>query len=343
MSGLSRRQFVQGAGLASVGLLAGCGQLPWQSSASPKMWRIGFLTTNPKESNVPPTTGSDPTFDAFKEGLREYGYSEPQNLVIEYRSAGQDADNVREVAAELVRLQVDLILASGFAAARAAKDVTSTIPIVIGRTNDPVAAGLVSSLARPGGNVTGLSLMAPQLSAKRLELLKDAVPSVNRVGVLVDTVISPTAERDWGETQLAARSLGLELLRLDVQRPEEIDSAFESAAHEGAEAILPLATSVFALDRARIIQLAAKYRLPGMYEHRDFTNAGGLMSYGPNLSALAQRSAYYVDRIFRGANPADLPIEQPMRFDFVLNLKTARDLGLTISESVLVQVTEVVE
>ena len=332
----SRRKFLQGSvALAGLGLLPGCGMLLPQAQAPSKIPRIGYLGLGPRAA-----TGD--LADAFVQGLRELGYVEDQTIAIEWRWAECRDERLPALATELVQLNVDIILAGGSPAVRAAKEATSTIPIVIGASNDPVEAGFVTSLARPGGNVTGLSLMAPGLAARRLELLREAVPGVTRVAVLAHPRWV-TAERDWDETQGAAQVLLLHAYRLGVERPEAFVGAFETAAKEGAEGLFVFANQFFARERTRIVELAARYRLPVMYEHRTFVGVGGLLSYGPNLGALYRRAAYYVDRILNGAKPADLPVEQPTRFDFIINLRTAQALGLTIPQHVLLQATEVIQ
>ncbi len=331
MRALTRREVVRGAGALGLALVTGCGRLPWQAQPAPKVPRIGFLA---------PVT-MQPRYEAFREGLRDLGYVEGQNITVEYRYAQGGEERLPELAAELVQLRVDVILAGGTSAALAAKQVTNTIPIVFGASNEPVEAGLVASLARPGGNVTGLSLMNSQLIGKRLELLKEAVGNVTRVAVLAYPIWA-TAERDWNETQIAARALGLQLVRLDVQRPDEFAGSFETATRERADALFTLPTLFFVGERTSIVELAAKHRLPAMYEQRLVVEAGGLLAYGANASHLFRRAAYYVDRILKGTRPTDLPVEQPMVFDFVINLRTAEALGLTIPPHVLMQATEVI-
>ena len=328
----TRRQFVQGVGLAGLGLLGGCGRLPFEGQQPAKVPRIGFLAPGAPQ----------PQHEAFREGLRALGYVEGQNITIEHRSAEGREERLPELAAELVQLRVDTILAAGTPAAVAAKQVTNTLPIVFGASNEPVESRLVASLARPGGNVTGLSLMNSQLSAKRLEILKEAVPTLARVAVLA-WPLQPTVERDWNETQVAAQALGLQLQRLDAQRADEFASAFEAATRKGADALVVLPNTLFARERMSIVELAAMHRLPAMYEQRQFADAGGLVAYGANLNDLYRRAATYVDKLLKGAKPADLPVEQPREFDFVINLKTARALGLTIPHHVLLQATEVIE
>jgi ABC-type uncharacterized transport system substrate-binding protein len=326
----SRRRFLWGSlALAGLGLLPGCGfpHSPWQAAKVP---RIGFLASVTQR----------PRYEAFREGLRDLGYVEGRDVALEQRWADRD-DQFPELAAELVQLSVDVILAGNTSAALAAKRVTDTIPIVFGGSNEPVEAGLVTSLARPGGNVTGLSLMNSQLGGRRLQLLQEAAGNVTRVAVLVYPIWA-TAERDWNETQVAARALNLHLQRLDVQRPDEFAGAFEAARSGGADALFVLPCPFFVGERLSIVELAAEHRLPALYEQRLFVEAGGLLAYGANASHSFRRAATYVDKILKGAKPAELPVEQPTTFDFVINLKTARDLGLTIPQSVLLQATELI-
>ena len=270
MSAISRRQLVQGAGTVGLGLLAGCGRWPGQAPAPTQIARIGFLA---------PVT-LQPRYEAFQEGLRDLGYVEGQNVVFEFRSAEGHEERLPALAAELVQLRVDVIVAGGTSAARAAQQVTNTVPIVFGGSNEPVEAGLVASLARPGANVTGLSLVNSQLSQKRLQLLKEAVGNVTRVATLVYPTWA-TAERDWNETQGAAQALGLQLLRLDVRRPDELAGVFETAASQGADALLVLPTPFFVGERMSITELAATHRLPAMYEGRLFVEAGAWQPMAP--------------------------------------------------------------
>jgi putative tryptophan/tyrosine transport system substrate-binding protein len=334
VSRLTRRQLVQDAGALGLGLLAGCGRLPWQAPAPPKVPRIGWLS-----SAVP---GPMPFLESFQRGLRDLGYVEGQNLVIEYRYAEGQAERFPGLAAELVRLPVDAIVATGNPAIRAAKDATSSIPIIIINSRDPVGTSLVATLARPGGNVTGLSMLAPQLAGKRLELLKDTVPGLSYVGILWEG-INPDRQSDFGEIQAAVQALGIRVQFLELQQPDDIERSFEAAARERIDGLIVLPASLISSHEIQVADLAAKNRLPSLYDRRSFVDIGGLMSYGPNQLEQFRRAAYYVDRILQGANPADLPIEQPMRFDFVINLRTAQALGLTIPQHVLLQATEVLQ
>jgi putative tryptophan/tyrosine transport system substrate-binding protein len=330
----SRRQIVQGAGLAGLGLWAGCGRWPGQVPTQPKVPRIGWLASS--------GPGPGLLLESFQRGLRELGYVEGQNLAIEYRHAEGQSERFPGLAAELVRLRVDAIVATGNPAIRAAKDATSSIPIIIINSRDPVGAGLVATLARPGGNVTGLSMLAPQLAGKRLELLKDTVPGLSYVGILWEG-INPDRQNDFGEIQAAVQALGIRVQFLELQQPDDIESSFEAAARDRLDGLIVLPASLIGNRQNQVADLAAKHRLPSLYDRRSFVDTGGLMSYGPNELEQFRRAAYYVDRILKGAKPADLPVEQPMRFDFVLNLRTAQALGLTIPHHVLLQATEVIQ
>jgi putative tryptophan/tyrosine transport system substrate-binding protein len=331
---LSRRQVVQGAGTVGLGLLAGCGRLPWQEQPPAKVPRIGFLSGTSAVSGAA-------AVEAFRQGLREHGYVEGQNIVVDYRFAEAEADQRRALAAELVQLPVDVIVTAGTLAVRAAKDATATIPIVVARGDDLVAFGLVASLARPGGNVTGLSTIALQLSQKRLELLKEAVPGASRVAVFWNPAI-PERASEFSELASVAEALGVQLQSLEVSGTEGFESAFEAATRERADALLTLDNALTSVYRSRLVDLALRSRLPMISADRALAEAGGLMSYGPNFNEQYRRAAYYVDRILRGAKPADLPVEQPSTFDFAINLKTAQALGLTIPHHVLLQATEII-
>jgi putative ABC transport system substrate-binding protein len=270
------------------------------------------------------------------------GYVETQNIAIEWRFPDGSEDQLRGFAAELARLPVDVLVAGGSPAAVAAKNATSTIPIVAVGIGDPVGIGLVASLGRPGGNVTALSLLTSALSVKQLELLKEAVPGVSRMAVLWDSG-NPSGVHIWNETQAAARVLGVQLQSLEVRTPDDFDGAFEGAIREHAEAMAVLGAPLTRAQRARIVDFAARSRLPTMYSDREFVEAGGLMAYAANRVAGYHRAAYYVDRILKGTKPADLPVEQPMTFDFVMNLKTAQALGITFPREILLQVTEMIQ
>jgi putative ABC transport system substrate-binding protein len=328
MSRLSRRQILVGAG--SAALLAGCGRLPWQASQASKVPRVGYFSMH-----------SLPYAEAFEQGLREHGYVQGKNIAVEYRFLASEGqfDNA---ASELVQLPVDVLVTSSTPGALAAKRATNTIPIVFMQTGDPVGAGLVASLARPGANLTGLSIMGAGLASKRLELLKETVPNLSRVAVLMNPTNANSA-RELGETIGAAQVLGLQLQVIEVRQPDEIESVFEAAVQEQAQATSILGDALLTTNLPRLAELAMKYRLPAMYTGRPFPAAGCLMAYGPNSTEQFRRGAYYVDRILKGTKPADLPVEQPMIFEFVVNMKTARALGITFPHEVALQITEVIE
>jgi putative ABC transport system substrate-binding protein len=283
----------------------------------------------------------DAELEAFRQGLHELGYVEHQNIVLEYRYARGKDEVLPALAAELVALNVDIILTYGVTAAKAARQATTTIPIVNGSMSDPVAAGLAESLARPGGSVTGLTSRSPTLSAKRLELIKEVVPGLSRVAVL--STPAPTAQLGLQEMKVAARSLGLSLSVQQVQEPNEFESAFSEMTKARAGALLVLADLRFNQHLRRLVDLAAEHRLPVAYTSKDFVEGGGLMSYGPNWPDQFRRAAGYIDKILKGAKPADLPIEGPTKFELVINLKTAKALRLTIPQSVLLRADEVIQ
>ncbi len=305
--------------------------LPLTAEAQPprNVPRIGFLWTG---------SPSKDALDAFRQGLREADYIAGQNIAIEHRSAADVVQRLPELAAELVRSRVDIVVTQGTPAAHAAKRATSTIPIVMAISGDPVRTGLIASLARPGGNITGLAL-GPNLAGKRLELLKEAVPSATRLAVIVD----PGAPSFGLETQAAARSLGLPLHVSEVRGSADFAKAFEAAIQARADALIVSPSPILRFHRKLLVDLAAKYRLPAMYQMREFVDAGGLMAYGPRDADLFRRAAVYVDKILRGAKPTDLPVEQPTKFELVINMKTAKALGVTIPASVLLRADQVVE
>jgi len=331
---LTRRGFVQATGLAGVALLAACGRLPGQAAPAPRMPRIGFLEQNPNAVG-------DALSEALRQGLRELGYVEGQSILIEWRAAASPSE-LAEQAAELVRIPVDLIVVRGNEPAQAAKDARTAVPVVIALAGDPIATGPVTSLSHPGGLVTGLTAIAPELAANRLELLRDAVPELSRVAAFWDPGLAPHGP-EWRETEAAAATLGLQLQPLEVHSPGDFEQAFAAAVAERAEALLVFTGGLNSSQAPRIIDFARRQGLPAMYALREHADAGGLMAYGPNYAAMHRRAAYYVDRILKGANPADLPIEQPREFDFVINLKTAQALGLAIPQHVLLQATEVLQ
>jgi putative ABC transport system substrate-binding protein len=312
----------------ALGLLAG--PLPTEAQQGGKVYRIGYLA--PVSSSV--------RRKAFREGLRELEYVEGQNLVIEERSAEGKRDRLPELAAELIRLNLDVIFAYSTPAVRALKKATTTIPIVT-VSGDPVRYGFVASLARPGGNITGLANLTPELAGKRLELLKEVVPQVSRVAVLWDPDSSGARLR-MRETEAAAKSLDIKLQPVAVRKPNDFERAFSAMKKGHAGAFSPLRTILIHTQRKRIVKLAAENRLPGMYDHRRFVEVGGLMSYGTLMDDLDRRAATYVDKILKGANPADLPVERPTKFELFVNLKRAKQLGITIPPEVLYRATKVI-
>jgi putative tryptophan/tyrosine transport system substrate-binding protein len=282
------------------------------------------------------------THDAFRQGLREVGYVEGKNILIEYRLAEGKLDRLAALATELIGLKVDILVAAeGAGPALAAKKATETIPIVFTSVSDPISAGLVKSLARPGGNITGLTTGGPELYGKRLELLKETVPKFSRLAVLWNPE-HPDSNLAFKESQAAARELGFQLQSLEVRGPEDFESAFKAAADRRAAALLVLSSAVFMRSRVKLVELAVKGRLPAMYVDREYVEAGGLMSYGPSLADLYRRAATYVDKILKGRNPADLPVEQPTKFEFILNLKAAKQIGLRVSPNVLARADKVI-
>ena len=279
--------------------------------------------------------------DAFRQGLRELGYVEGKNIVIEYRYAEGKLDRLNELAAELVRLKVDVIVTRGSASTRAAKAATSTIPIVMTLDPDPVGNGFVASLARPGRNITGLSSLAPEISGKQLEILKETVPKLSRVAVFATSTI-PGQALQLREIGLAAGPLSVQLQYLDVPGPKDIETAFRAASDQRAEALIVFGGPILAGQRTRIVEFAVKSRLPAAYPESRFVEAGGLMSYGVNVNDLDRRAATYVDKILKGTKPGDLPVEQPIKFELVINLKAAKQIGLTIPPNVLARADRVI-
>ncbi|HWP56412.1 MAG TPA: ABC transporter substrate-binding protein [Candidatus Acidoferrales bacterium] len=302
---------------------------------SKKVPRLGFL------SGSPPSSIKDRT-EAFRQGLRDLGYMEGKNIVIEWRSAEGKSDRLPALAADLVRLKVDVIVTAGPLVTRAAKEATSTIPIVMAQDPDPVGNGFVASLARPGGNITGWSRLAPELSGKQLELLKEIVPQLSRVAV-IGTSTRPGNAQTLREVELAAAAFGVQLQYLDILSPKDIETAFQAAVRERADGALWFVTgSIGNPHRKKIADLAMSSRLPMMYFLRDDVEAGGLMSYGVNEIDLYRRAATHVDKILKGAKPADLPVEQPTKFELVINLKAAKQIALTIPPNVLTRADRVI-
>src|SRR5262245_4631608 len=326
---MDRRAFL---GTLAGGLLAA----PLAAEAQPasKVWRIGYL------ANGNPTTTAH-TREAFRQGLRDLGWVEGQNITIEYRWADGDLQRLPDLAVELLRTPVDLMHVAGGAGIRAARQATRTIPIVSAITGDPVTAGFAASLARPGGNVTGLAVQFEDLAGKQLQILKETLPKAMRIVILHHA--SPPNRIILEAAQRAARTLGLQGRVLDVRDVSDLAGAFQTGERERADAMYVLPSPTFARHRAILAELAVKHRLPGIYENDVYVEVGGLMSYGPDFADLYRRSASYVDRIFKGAKPGDLPFEQPQKFELVINLKTAKALGLTIPPSVLQRADQVIE
>ena len=296
--------------------------------------RIGFLSAVPM-SNM------SARVEALRQGLRELGYVEGQNIVIEYRFAEGKVDEVSHNAAELVRLKVDAIITAGAVDTRVAKKATSTIPIVMAFDSDPVGSGFVASLARPGGNITGLSSITPEITGKQLELLKNIVPRLSRVAVFW-TSIETSNSQALKEMERAAPALGLSLQYIEVQSSDELETAFKAATREGSQALIVLRNPAFGPNRTQLVALAARSRLPVMFPRRDYVESGGLMSYATSDTDLFHRAAIYVNKILKGARPADLPVEQPKKFELVVNLKTAKEIGLTMPPNVLARADRVI-
>ena len=300
-----------------------------------KVWRVGFLSLTPASLNAKNT-------DAFLKGMRDLGYVEGKNLVIEWRIADGNFERLPAMAAELVQLKVDVIVAVASAAIGAAQKATTTIPIVMATTGDPVGSGFVQSLARPGGNITGLSNMGGDTGAKDVDLLLSVLPKLSRVGLLV-TPTSTTYRAILDSVQAGARKAGVKTLVAEASTPQEIENAFAMMAREKAEAVIVGAAPFLGLHRSQIAELAIRYRIPSIFGNRNYVEAGGLMSYGTKLTDSYLRAATYVDKILKGAKPGDLPVEQPVRLELVINLKTARAIDLTIPKAILLRAYEVIE
>jgi putative ABC transport system substrate-binding protein len=305
-----------------------------QAQQAGKIPRIGYLTGATAD-------GQSARIEAFRHGLRALGYVEGKNIVIEYRYAEGKLDRLPVLAAELVRLKVDVIVSGGGGNTQAAKNATNTIPIVMTNDSDPVASGYVASLARPGGNITGLSNLAPELNGKRLELLKEIIPKLSHVAVLGTSTTGDNAPL-LRDVDLAAAAFGVKLQYLYVTGPKDIETVFRTASKGRADAVLVQAGSIFNSRRTQIAELAVKSRLPAMYATSQYVVDGGLMTYGVNVNDLDRRAATYVDKILKGRTPADLPVEQPMKFEFIVNLKAAKQIGLTIPPNVLVRADKVI-
>ncbi len=311
--------------------------LPVQAQQAGKIPRIGFLDGST-------ASGSAVLWDAFRQEMRKLGWIEGKNLTIEYRFAEQKNEHMPELAADLVRLKVDLIVVSGITAALAAKKATTTVPIVMTRAGDPVALGLVASLARPGGNVTGLSSLSFELITKRLEVLKDAVPKLARVELLRTPQDSAAGNLQLKELRAAALALKLKLEEIETQpNPKGLENAFQTAKQKQVNAIMTTGSPFFFAERKRIAELAGKYRLPAIYPQKEFADEGGLMSYGVEYDDLYRRAAVYVDKILKGAKPADLPVQQATKFEFIINLEAAKQIGLTVPVRVLERANKVIK
>jgi putative ABC transport system substrate-binding protein len=299
-----------------------------------KTWRIGVLVSSSASLNA----SRD---EALRQGLREIGYVEGKNIIMDYRYAEGKLDRLPELAADLVRLKPDLILVGGTRVAVAAKQATSTIPIVVAGAGDLVAAKLVDNLNRPGGNVTGVSRLSPDIIGTRVELLKEVVPKVKRIATLLNPG-NPGYAASLREIELDALAQGIKLQLLAARGPDDLDKAFRAAAKESADAVLVMVDAFFSSYRSRIVELAGKHRMPAIYDRVDFVEAGGLISYGMNLADLSRRAAWYVDQILKGATPATLPLTEPAKFELVVNLKAAKQIGLTIPQNVLVRADKVI-
>jgi len=315
-------------------LLAPCCAVDAQQPT--KIPRIGYL------GGVSPSTNSA-RIEAFRRGLRELGYIEGKNIVIEWRHAeAANLDRLPALAADLVRLRVDIVITGGPPATRSAKEATATIPIVMGFDDDPVGNGFVASLARPGRNITGLSALSPEISGKQLELLKEIVPKLSRVAVL-GTSTRPGNTQTLKEIELAADAFGVKIQYRDVLGPRDIETAFRAASERRAQAVLLLSSPVFTSERTQIANLALKSRLPAIYPQQEFVQDGALMTYSVSVADMYHRAATYVDKILKGAKPADLPVEQPKKFEFIINLKAAKQIGLTIPPNVLARADRVIK
>ena len=304
-------------------------------AAQPITYRIGFLAAGPRVS----VSGR---VEAFRAGLRQLGYVDGKNLVIEERYGDAKIERVPELAAELVRLKVDVIVTGGSQATGPAKNASSTIPIVMAQDNDPLGSGFVTSLARPGGNITGMANLNSELSGKQLEVLKEAFPKLGRVAILGD-LSEPGSAPPVKETELAAKALGLQPYYFDIRNATGFDTALGSIRAKKVDALLALTSALFNSHRKQLVEVAAKLKLPAMYPRADYVDDGGLMTYGVDVNDLFRRAASLVDKILKGAKPADIPVEQPKKFEFIVNLKTAKQLGVTIPPNVLVRADRVIK
>jgi putative tryptophan/tyrosine transport system substrate-binding protein len=319
----------------AIFLLAGAvvAPLPLSAQSSSRVWRIGVLETTPMDLNVP-------NINAFRQSLQDLGYVEGQNLIVAYRSAEGRGERFTELAADLLRLNVDVIVTRGTPAVLAAKKATTTIPIVMAAVGEPLM--VVASLAQPGGNITGLSGYSTDLEAKRAQLIKELVPGAIRIAGLYN-MGNPVVPPQWNQLQTAAQKLGIEPQLLDVRKPEDIAPAFDAASGQHADALMVGVDALTQENRTLIAKLAADHRLPAIYVSKEYVDAGGLVAYGPSYPDLYRRAAIYVDKIFGGTSPSDLPVEQPTKFELIINLKAARALGLTIPPTLLATADEVIE
>ena len=327
---MRRREFI-----ALVGGAAAAWPLAARAQQAGKVYRIGILEMTSATLNAA-------NVYALRAGLQQLGYVEGQNLVIEYRSADGRDDRFPGLARELLALKVDVIVTRGTPAAIAAKNATSTIPVVMAASGDPVGTGLVTSLSRPGGNITGLSAIVGELAPKRLELVREIVPALGRIAVLAN-MSNDAIRRDWGEIETAARSLGVQSQLLDLRKSDALGPMFDDATARRVDALVVVIDDITLTNQQRIVDLAMRHRLPAIYSAREFVDAGGLMSYGVSYPDLYRRAATYVDKILKGNKPDDLPVEQPTKLELVINLKTARALGLTVPQTLLVAADELIE
>jgi putative tryptophan/tyrosine transport system substrate-binding protein len=320
-------------------LALGPASMPLESFAQQqgKVWRVGFLAVDSRQSML-----DSGRYDAFLRGMRDLGYVEGKNLAMEVRFADGKPESLSGLAIDLVQSKVDVIVTAGSVAARAAKQATTSIPVVMGAASDPVSSGLVASLARPGGNITGLSLNAIDVSPKHIELVKSVMPKIGHVAVLTNPGV-PAHLAILKNLQAAAQRVGIKILSVDARTADEIERGFSTIKREGAEAVIVVIDSFFTFQRQQIAELAARNRLPSVFAFRQAVEAGGLLSYGQDLADSYRRAAGYVDRIFKGAKPGDLPVEQPTKLELVINMKTAKALGITIPQSILLRADRVIE
>ena len=324
---MRRREFIK----ITVGLVSLLPPAAWAQ----RIWRVGMLETQSAEANAT-------NFAAFRQSLTGLGYVQGRNLEIDYRSANGEAERFSQLAAMLVAAKVDVIVTRGTLAVRAAQTASSTIPVVMAASGEPLTTGIVASLAQPGGNVTGLSAFTNELIPKRIELLTETIPGIKRVAFLQD-MANPVSQSQWEELKSAAHSARLEAVLLDIRNSNELAPAFESASAQRVDALLVGNDTVTQANRRQIVELAVQHRLPAIYATREFVEAGGLMVYAVDYADLYRRAAIYVDKIFRGAKPSELPVQQPDKFEFVINLKAAKALDVTVSPTLLARAAEVIE